>query len=154
MTRDVYGKFYERGFNLTIRFLISRGVRAESAEETAQAAWAKGWEHLGQLRNEHTVITWVNSIAWNVYRSTLRKPPLQELPELAVSPQVNLAAIDVDRALRCCKENERLVLRQRYLEGFQIKDIARQQGRTQTAVRLRLLRARRSARARLIPAAA
>lgn len=154
MTRDIYGKFYERGFGLTIRFLISRGVRPESAEETAQAAWVKGWERLAQLRNERMVITWVNSIAWNVYRSSTRRPALQELPELAVPPQVNLAAIDVDRALRCCKEHERVVLEQRYLEGFQIKDIARQQGRTQTAVRLRLLRARRSARARLIPAAA
>ncbi len=154
MTRDVFGKYYERGFNLTIRFLISRGLRAESAEETAQAAWAKGWEHLSQLRNDRMVITWVNSIAWNVYRSMARKPPLQELPEIAVQPQVNLAAIDVDRALRCCKDNERQVLQQRYLEGFQIKDIARQEGRTQTAVRLRLLRARRAARARLMPAAA
>jgi RNA polymerase sigma-70 factor (ECF subfamily) len=154
MTREVYGKFYERGFKLTMRFLISRGMSAESAEETAQAAWAKGWEHLGQLRNDRMVVTWVNSIAWNVHRSSARKPPLQELPELAVPPQVNLAAIDVDRALRCCKEHERLVLKRRYLEGFQIKDIAQQEGRTQTAVRLRLLRARRSARAGLMAAAA
>ena len=154
MTREVYGKFYERGFKLTMRFLISRGVNVESAEETAQAAWAKGWEHLKQLRNDRMVVTWVNSIAWNVHRSGARRPPLQELPELAVPPQVNLAAIDVDRALRCCKENERLVLQQRYLEGFQIKDIAQREGRTQTAVRLRLLRARRSARAQLMPAAA
>ena len=154
MTRDIYGKYYERGFKLTMRFLISRGMPAESAEETAQAAWAKGWEHLGQLRNDRMVITWVNSIAWNVYRSGARRPPLQELPELAVPPQVNLAAIDVERALRCCKENERTVLQRRYLEGFQIKDIAQQEGRTQTAVRLRLLRARRSARAQLMPAAA
>lgn len=154
MTRELYGKSYERGFKLTMRFLISRGVCAESAEETAQAAWTKGWEHLAQLRNERMVVTWVNSIAWNVYRSANRRPPLQELPELPVPPQVNLAAIDVDRALRCCKENERTVLRQRYIDGFQIKDIAREEGRTQTAVRLRLLRARRAARARLMPAAA
>jgi len=127
---------------------------AEYAEETAQAAWAKGWEHLGQLRNDKMVVTWVNSIAWNVYRSAARRPPLQELPELAVPPQVNLAAIDVERALRCCKKNERTVLERRYLEGFQIKDIAQQEGRTQTAVRLRLLRARRSARAQLMQAAA
>lgn len=154
MTRELYGKSYERGFKLTMRFLISRGVRAESAEETAQAAWTKGWEHVAQLRNEKMVITWVNSIAWNVYRSANRRAPLQELPELPVPPQVNLAAIDVERALRCCKANERNVLKQRYIEGFQIKDIARREGRTQTAVRLRLLRARRAARARLMPAAA
>lgn len=154
MTREAFGKSYERGFNLTIRFLVSRGLAAEIAEETAQAAWTKGWEHLNQLRNEQMVFTWVNSIAWNVHRSRARRPPFLELPEVAVPPQVNLAAIDVDRVLKFCKSHERLVLRKRYLEGFNIKDIAQQEGRSQTAVRLRLLRARRSARARLLQAAA
>ncbi len=154
MTRDVFGKSYERGFSLTMRFLISRGLAPETAEETAQAAWVKGWEHLGQLRDDRMVFTWVNSIAWNVYRSAARRPAFQELQEVAVPPQVNLAAIDVDRVFKFCKKHERLVLRQRYIEGFKIKDIAQSEGRSQTAVRLRLLRARRSARARLLEAAA
>jgi DNA-directed RNA polymerase specialized sigma24 family protein len=154
MNREAYGKSYERGFRLTVRFLMSRGVSRDSAEETAQVAWTKGWEHLGQLRDDGMVITWVNSIAWNVVRSLARKPPFQELPEVAVPPTVNLSAIDVDRALRCCKTGESLLLRQHYLEGHRIKDIARQEGRTPTAVRIRLLRARRSARAQLIGAAA
>ena len=154
MNTEVYGKSYERGFRLTVRFLISRGVCTDSAEEAAQVAWAKGWEHLGQLRDDRMVVTWVNSIAWNVVRSLARKLPFEELPEVAVPPTVNLAAIDVDRALRCCKTAESLLLRQYYLEGHRIKDIARQEGRTPTAVRLRLLRARRSARAQLVRAAA
>lgn len=149
MTRDEYGKSYERGFNLTVRFLISRGLCGEAAEETAQAAWVKGWEHLAQLRNESMVVTWVNTIALNVYRSVRRKPLHQELQDLPVPPQVNLAAIDADRVLSFCKAKERLVLQRHYLEGFKIKDIAQQQGWTQTAARIRLLRARCSARARL-----
>ena len=106
MKSEAYGKSYERGFRLTVRFLMSRGVCGDSAEEAAQVAWTKGWEHLGQLRDDRMVVTWVNSIAWNVIRSLARKLPLQELPEVAVPPTVNLAAIDVDRALRYCKTAE------------------------------------------------
>ena len=153
MTVEEYGKSYERGFKLTVRFLGSRGLCGDAAEETAQAAWVKGLERLGQLRDKKLVVTWVNSIALNVYRSFKRTPPFQELPELSVPPQVNLAAIDVDRVLHFCKASEQLMLRLRYLEGFGIKDIAQQEGRTQSAVRLRLLRARRSARALLGEAA-
>jgi len=154
MNSEAYGKSYERGFRLTVRFLMSRGVCGDSAEEAAQVAWTKGWERLGQLREDRMVVTWVNSIAWNVIRSLARKRPLEELPEVAVPPTVNLAAIDVDRALKCCKTAESLLLRQHYFEGHRVKDIARQEGRTATAVRIRLLRARRSARAQLVGAAA
>lgn len=153
MTTEEYGRSYERGFRLTVRFLSSRGLCSEAAEETAQAAWVKGLEHLGQLRNKNMVVTWVNSIALNVYRSFKRGPVLQELPELSIPPQVNLAAIDVERLFQFCKTSERLMFRLRYLEGFGIKDIAQQEGCTQSAVRLRLLRARRSARVLLGEAA-
>lgn len=146
MTRETYGQSYQEGFDSTVRFLISRGLCCDAAQETAQAAWAKGWECLAQLRNESMVVTWVNTIALNAYRSIRRKPLLQALPELPSAPQFNLAAIDVDRILRFCKSKDRLVLKQHYLDGSRIKDIAQKQGWTQTAVRIRLLRARRSAR--------
>jgi DNA-directed RNA polymerase specialized sigma24 family protein len=149
MNREEYGTAYERGFRLTVRFLISRGLFAEAAEETAQAAWAKGWERLADLRNEHMLLTWVNSIALNLYRSIMRKPLLQPLPELSGPPKLNLAAIDVNRILTQCKPAERVVLQKRYLEGWGIRDIARTHGWTETAVRIRLVRARRSARARM-----
>ena len=148
MTKEKYGACYQRGFPSTVRFLISRGVYSDAAEETAQAAWAKGWERLAQLRNDEMVVTWVNTIALNAYRRVMRRPPfLQLLPEIAEAPQVNLAAVDVDRILETCKPKDRLVLRQRYLEGSRIGEIAREHGWSETAVRIRLLRARRSARA-------
>jgi len=153
MTREEYGRFYERGFKSTVRLLISRGLYPDCAEETAQAAWVKGWQHLAQLRNESLVVTWVNSIALNVYRSVTRKPQFQELPDLPIAPRINLAAIDVERMLRRCKKHERMVLEQWYLEGLETKEIAQRAGWTSSAVRIRLLRARRSAKALLSRAA-
>jgi len=149
MTREEYGQAYTQGFTLTVRFLVSRGLFSDAAEETAQAAWAKGWERLAQLRNEHMLLTWVNSIALNLFRSVSRKPVLQQLPELSAPPRVNLAAIDVNRVLSSCKTADRVVLQQRYIDGCGIKEIARQHGWTETAVRVRLVRARRSARTRM-----
>jgi len=98
------------------------------------------------------VVTWVNTIALNAYRRVMRRPPLlQMLPDIAEAPQLNLAAIDVDRILRSCKPKDRAVLQQRYIDGSKIGDIAEQHGWSETAVRIRLLRARRSARAEFAP---
>src|SRR5258708_22043158 len=76
MTTEGFGQAYSRGFDVTIRFLTSRGLRRDHACEVAQAAWVKGWERLGQLRDERFVFTWVNTIALNVYRKAIRTDPL------------------------------------------------------------------------------
>jgi RNA polymerase sigma factor (sigma-70 family) len=150
MTREEYGQAYQKGFNLTVRFLVSRGLAYDSAQETAQAAWVKGWERLGQLRDPSMVLTWMNSIALNIHRSYIRREPLlQTLPELSTAPKINLAAIDVRRILKTCKHNDRMVLQRHYLEGFKVQEIAEQHGWTETAVRIRLLRARRTVGKRL-----
>jgi len=145
MTREEYGIAYKRGYSLTVRFLVSRGLSYDSAQETAQGAWAKGWQRIDQLRDPNMVLTWINSIALNIHRSCMRREPfLQTLPELSTPPKINLAAIDVRRILKTCKKNDRMVLERHYLEGYKVQEIARSHGWTETAVRIRLLRARRA----------
>jgi DNA-directed RNA polymerase specialized sigma24 family protein len=149
MTRDGYGLAYQRGFDLTVRFLLSRGAHREYAMEVAQGAWVRGWERLHQLRDETMVVTWVNTIALNAYRRVMRREaPSQELPEV-VSPQgIDLAAIDVQRILNYCRPSERMLFEQQMV-GATTEEIARRQGVTETAIRIRLLRARRATRTRL-----
>src|SRR5258708_161313 len=150
MTREEYGAAYQKGYKLTVRFLVSRGLPYARAQETAEAAWTKGWERLGQLRNANMVLTWMNSIALNIHRSCIRREPLlQILPELPAPPKINLAAIDVQRILKSCKTKDRVVLHRYYIEGYKVGEIASSQGWTDTAVRIRLLRARRTVRKRL-----
>lgn len=149
MTREEYGNAYQKGFDLTLRLLLSRGAPRDSAREVAQAAWARGWERLGQLRNENLVVTWVNTIALNAYRTVLRsQPAFQDLPELASKAGLNLAAIDIASILKICRPCDRALLEQQ-MRGITAEEIARQQGVSETAIRIRLLRARRSARARV-----
>ena len=150
MTREEYGTAYQKSYRLTVRFLVARGLSYDSAEETAQAAWSRGWERLGQLRDANMVSTWMNSIALNIHRSCIRREPMfQILPELPTPPKVNLAAIDARRILKRCKTKDRLVMHRYYIEGYKVQEIAKSQGWTETAVRIRLLRARRTARKRL-----
>lgn len=148
MNREKYGQAYQRGFDLTVRFLISRGVSRDLASDVAQAAWVRGWERLSQLRNESMVTTWVNAIAINVHRSVLRsEKPLAALTDFYTRAEVNLAAIDVARILKFCAPRDRALL-ELQMQGDTAEEIAQKQGVTETAVRIRLLRARRAARSR------
>ena len=149
MTVEAYGEAYQRGFDRTIRLLLSRGARNECAREAAQAAWAKGWERINQLRNESVVTTWVNTIALNCYRSVMRSENHQmPLTELPTDSDVNLGAIDLERFLAWCRPSDRRLFEE-YLQGYPIEEIARMQGISYTAVRIRMLRARRSVQSRI-----
>jgi DNA-directed RNA polymerase specialized sigma24 family protein len=148
MTRENYGLAYQRGFPYTVRFLMSRGICEDTALDVAQSAWTKGWERLNQLRNDSVLNTWVNAIALNAYRGLLRQPAGQALPEL-YAPDTSLAWIDISRILRFCRPCERVLL-ERQLKGETTEEIARDEGVSNTAIRIRLLRLRRKVRDRLL----
>src|SRR5258708_13939837 len=149
MTVEAYGEAYQRGFDRTIRLLLSRGARIDCAREAAQAAWAKGWERISQLRNESVVTTWVNTIALNCYRSVMRSENHQlPLTDLATTAGVNLGFIDLDRFLARCRPSERQLFDD-YLQGYPIEEIAGRHGISYTAARIRLLRARRAVQSRI-----
>jgi RNA polymerase sigma factor (sigma-70 family) len=115
----------------------------------AQAAWARGWERVNQLRNESLILTWINAIALNCYRSSLRKSPqLEQLPEIPSPASINLAAIDIEQILDKSTPRDRALFR-KFLQGSTTREIAEEQRVSQTAIRLRFLRARREARERL-----
>ncbi len=144
MTHEYFSSAYQKGFQLTLRFLLSRGISHEIALDTAQAAWARGWEKRAQLQQPELLLTWTNTIALNIYRTLLRREsPSEPLPEIESAVSLNVAAIDVERILTYCKPKDRTVLENHYILGFKAREIAQLQGCSESAVRLRLLRARR-----------
>jgi RNA polymerase sigma-70 factor (ECF subfamily) len=146
MTQEDYGKAYEQGYSHSVRFLVSRGLDYDTAQETSQEAWVKGWEKISQLRDREMLLPWIKSIALNIHRTlTRREPVLQTLPELSSPPDQNLLRIDVRRILKSCKRTDRVLLDRFYLQGFSIKEIARRQGVNPVSVRTRLFRARHAA---------
>jgi DNA-directed RNA polymerase specialized sigma24 family protein len=147
MTSEEYGQAYQDGVKLTFRFLLSRGVGPDSAEEISQAAWFRGWERRGQLRNAELISPWVNTIALNLYRRGIRiERRFQSLKDpLYANTTMNWAAIDVARILGFCRLPDRQLL-EAQMRGNTAQEIARKRGVSQTAIRIRLLRARRAAR--------
>jgi DNA-directed RNA polymerase specialized sigma24 family protein len=146
ITASDFGEAYMHGFPRTVRFLVAKGAISDHASEAAQAAWARGWECLRQLRDDRLLLTWVNSIAINVYRRSQQKDKhLAPLVDVSVpgTPAFSLATIDLGRALQVCRPNERALLLQ-YLQGFTAEDMARDRGVSYAAIRLRLMRARRA----------
>jgi DNA-directed RNA polymerase specialized sigma24 family protein len=148
MTRESYGQIYQEGKERTIRFLLSRGVARTMAPDIAQSAWLRGWERLSQLRDERMVVTWVNTIALNQYRRAIRTERLQQViqePIHGKTTLMNLAAIDVAKVMHLCRPPDRALL-QAQMVGVTAKEMAQEQGVTETSIRLRFFRARRSAR--------
>ena len=147
--REEYGNAYIAGFDRTARFLMSRGVPPGHAEELSQAAWVRGWERLYQLRGESGVSTWVNTIALNLFRNEMRRERFaQPLVEIQSNFRMDIASIDISRILSHCRPAERVLL-EHQLDGATMDEVARVFGVTRTAIRIRLLRARRAVRARL-----
>ena len=146
--REAFGEAYRKNFPSTVRLLISRGVAADAAEEFAQAAWAKGWERLPQLRDPSMTLPWVNSIAINLHRQGLRSKPLTEELNINLrgSASVDISAIIIRQAFRFCQESDRVLLQAYYLDGVEVETIAKQRGCHKTSIRVRLSRARRSFR--------
>ena len=149
MTRDAYGLAYQHGFELTVRFLLSRGIRTQSALESAQSAWVRGWEKVTQLRDEKMVVSWINSIALNDYRKWLRQQSkLEHLRDLPGGVETDLTALDLNRILAFVSMDDRVLLALR-LQGASVSEIAERYKVTATAIRLRLLRARRTAKSKV-----
>ena len=149
VTKEQYSDAFLKGFRRTVRFLMSRGAGSDAALEAAQAAWVRGWERLYQLHNESDVMPWVNTIAVNIYRAMLRgQSVLQPLPELCDSTGINLDALEIQRILDSCRPADRTLF-EHFLQGGTTREIAQEIGVTETAIRLKLFRARQAVRSRV-----
>jgi RNA polymerase sigma-70 factor (ECF subfamily) len=151
ITPEAFEDAYRNGFGRTARFMMSKGISVDRAEELAQIAWTKGWERRRQLRNPAVIATWINKIALNTLRNRLRSPLHEELPDggkkIPLGPVDTISmGIDARRILAGCKEYDRSILREHYLEGYGSREIAKRNGSTAGAIRVRLLRARRHLR--------
>jgi DNA-directed RNA polymerase specialized sigma24 family protein len=154
MTEEGFGQAYRKGFMGTVRMLRSRGASVDSAEDVAQAAWLQGWQKLDQLRNDGMIGSWVNAIAINYhYRRSRQESRFQPLTDFQENVGVDLtpphiANLDTQKILKLCRPSDRILF-QHQLRGLNTEEIARKQRVSATAIRIRLLRARRAVRANM-----
>jgi RNA polymerase sigma-70 factor (ECF subfamily) len=153
MTRSEFANSFQSRFPTTVRFIASKGIRRPEAEEIAQAAWVRGWERRGQLRDDHKIHSWINTIAFNLLRNHARKSgnlqELGEMPDEHQQPSVSIAAkVDAERMLEQCEEENRSLLRLHYMAGYSSAEAGKRHGLTASTTRVRLVRLRNRLRER------
>jgi RNA polymerase sigma-70 factor (ECF subfamily) len=148
VTATQFGTAYTEGFDHTIRFLASKGLPETEAREIAQAAWTRGWERRHQLRDPKMVLTWINSIAFNLFRNEFRRSArhseLPEVPDTRLSPSI--PRMDLKSMLSRCDDLDRSLLWMQYGEGRTSAEIGSQLGMNPGTVRIRIMRAKKRLR--------
>ena len=144
MTATQFGIAYTEYFDHTVRFLASKGLPESEAREMAQAAWTRGWERRHQLRDPKMILTWMNSIAFNLFRNEFRRSARHsELPDLPDKrPFPSISRIDLKSILSRCDDLDRSLLWMQYGEGRTSAEIAGRMGMNAGTVRIRIMRAK------------
>jgi RNA polymerase sigma-70 factor (ECF subfamily) len=129
-----------------VAFVISGD--AETTLDAVQSAWAIAWRRMKALRDPSQVRAWLVAIAANEARQAMRRRRREQIVDISedvaranggyVDEAVDI--VDLDRALRGLKADERSLLAMRYAAGLDSSEIARQMGISASGVRSRLAR--------------
>ena len=113
-------------------------------------AIAKGWEKRGTLRDERLFATWLTRIlireCVNIQRRQRRIIPVERMPESPAPLRDERAAL-LEEALSQLPQRARTMVVLHYIEGYDVRQIARMMGTTKGAVCSGLSRARNRLRA-------
>jgi RNA polymerase sigma-70 factor (ECF subfamily) len=133
-------------FMARVAFVIAGD--AEMTIDAVQSAWAIAWRRMGSLRDPSQIRAWLVAIAANEARQAMRRRrrervvDISELVARSDAGYLDASAdvVDLDRALRGLKAEERSLLAMRYAAGLDSSEIARQIGMSASGVRSRLAR--------------
>ncbi|MEU0680152.1 MULTISPECIES: SigE family RNA polymerase sigma factor [Streptomyces] len=147
-TRQDFERFYAETVKRLVTVVYAVTGDLGEAEDAVQEAYARAWPRWEQLVAEGDPTPWVRTVAlrlavssWrrarNRLRAHFRHGPPPDLPGLAPD-HVALVA-----ALRRLNPEQRRVIVLHHLLDLPVEEVARQTGSSSTAVRSRLMRARR-----------
>ncbi len=129
-----------------IGYIHGRLRRRNAAEDVAQEAFCKAWEHLPELREPGAFGGWLYRIAANTVKSESRRATPVSLDHepvaegRTVEPSMN-HSVDVHRAIGMLSEEQRVVVSLRYFTDLSTDEIARVLETKPGTVRSRLSRA-------------
>ena len=146
--RRDFERFYAESVKRLVTVVYAMTGDLGEAEDAVQEAYARAWPRWEQLISEGDPTPWVRTVAlrlavssWrrtrNRLRAHFRHGPPPDLPGLAPD-HVALVA-----ALRRLNLEQRRAVVLHHLLDLPVEEVARQTGSTSTAVRSRLMRARR-----------
>ena len=112
-------------------------------EDAVQSAIEKAWRKQGMLRDETRLKAWVTRILVNecylILRRQKRETPVETIPD---SPAPDTADPDLYRFFTSLPDTLRLTMVLHYVEGYEVKEIARIQRIPVGTVKTRLMRGR------------
>ena len=121
-------------------------LRCESDRlDAVSEAIARAWEKRHTLRDESLFRTWITRIlireCVNIQRRQKRSVPVDALPEAESEPEDERIAA-LREALAQLPQRQRTMTVLHYMEGYDVREVARIMGTTKNAVCAGLLRAR------------
>ena len=133
---------------------------AETARDAVQSAWAIAWRRLSGLRPPEQVRAWLVAIAANEARQAVRRTRRATVVDLSAASELRggddpadfIRVIDLERALRDIKADDRALIALRFVGGLDSTEIARHMGMSASGVRSRLARLLDRLRTELEPA--
>ena len=142
------------------RLMVRACHHPDDAEEVAIAAFGRAYEKLEQFEGRSSFVSWLGRIATNLcFRRREKKEfeavPLEEShePPEEDSPERQAMQNEMRRIIRAAvaslPEPDQTVLRLRDIDEFSTDETAARTGLTESAVKSRLHRARKSLRSKL-----
>ena len=115
-------------------------------------AVARAWEKRGTLRDERLFATWLTRIlireCVSIQRRQRRTVPVEILPE-QVQEDESDAVRSLREAIEALPQRQRTMVVLHYMEGYDVREVARIMGTTRGAVCAGLSRARETLRRRI-----
>lgn len=120
---------------------------AEMTRDAVQSAWTIAWRRMGSLRDPSQIRAWLVAIAANEARQARRRRRRRSIVDISDDialaggdPGDSLEIVDLQRALRGLRPDERSLLAMRYAAGLDSHEIADQLRMSASGVRSRLAR--------------
>jgi len=129
-------------------YRIAKTILASDADcaDAVSETIVRAFSCLGTLKNDKYARTWLIRILINESRNIQRKGariiPFDEIPEQEIHQTADYS--ELYQAVMTLPEEQRIAVALYYMEGYSIREIASMEDTTQSAVKNRLLRARRT----------
>ena len=154
---ELYDRYSSKIFSKCLSMLKEPG----QAEDAAQEIFMKIFTRLASFNHEAKFSTWVYAITYNFCIDEIRRnkktsntisadsekaPDLADKTEMSDAEFLEMDLQKLGKALDKMSADDRALLIMKYKDGISIKDLAQITGKTESAIKMRLMRAKEKVR--------
>lgn len=145
---ELYEKYERKLFRIAFKICGNQWISEDAVHDTFCKA-ALNFDYIRTLSDRH-LAAWLVIVCKNRVLDILRKeahfaPPPDNISDIASeTPETQFAYTELVDAIKSLPDNQRTLLEMKYVEGRTHKEIASALGISDTAVRLRILRAKQT----------